>query len=136
MTINTYVLDAFALIGFFKGEPGIEDAMEDLFRRGTKNEVKLVAATVNIGELYYKTIREFGMRRASEVMLQFEEYVVEIVPVDELLALAAAEIKGTIRISYADCVAAALTQRLGATLVTGDPDFRQIPDLQIEWLPE
>ncbi|MDO8616871.1 MAG: type II toxin-antitoxin system VapC family toxin [Dehalococcoidia bacterium] len=133
---DAYVLDAFALIGFFKSEPGIADTMESLFRRAARGEVRLVAATVNVGELYYRTIREFSTRRALEVLAQFEDYTVDIVPVDWPLALDGAALKGVYRISYADCIAAALAQRLAATLVTGDPDFEQIPGLRVEWLSQ
>jgi len=133
---NTYVLDAFALIGFFKGEPGTQEIVADLFRRGAKDEVRLFAASVNIGELYYKTSREFGPKRGEEVLDQFWDYAVDVVPVDWPLASAGASLKGVYRISFADCIAAALAQRLGATLVTGDPGFRQIPDLDVEWLPQ
>lgn len=132
--MNTYVLDAFALIGFFKNESGTAERVESLFRRASRGEVKLVAAVVNVGELYYKTIREFGTRRALEVLAQFEDYAVDVFPVDWPLAYDAAALKGTHRISYADSIAAALAQRLRATLVTGDDGFRQIPDLQVEWL--
>lgn len=133
---TTYVLDAYALIGFFRDEPGTADAVDDLFRRAARSEIKLVAATVNIGELYYRTMREFGTERALEVLAYFEDYEVEAVPVDQSLAIDGAALKGTFRISYADCIAAALAQRMDGVLVTGDRGFEQIPDLQIEWLPE
>ncbi len=38
-------------------------------------------------------------------------------------------------LSYADCFCAALAFELGATVVTGDPDFHAFePDLAILWL--
>jgi ribonuclease VapC len=40
--------------------------------------------------------------------------------------------------SYADCFAAALAQRLDAAVVTGDPEFEDIEragELKVEWLP-
>ncbi len=50
-------------------------------------------------------------------------------------ALAAAYLKGSHRMSYVDCLAVALAERLGATIVTGDPDFSQVEDIvAIEWL--
>ena len=136
MPNSIFILDAFALIGFFKDERGVADVVDDLFRRAHHGDVQLVAATVNVGELYYKTAREFGEQRARDVLAQFEDYAVEVIPVDWPLAYAGAIIKGVHRISYADCIAAALAQRLNATLVTGDDDFQQIADLKIEWLPK
>jgi len=59
-----------------------------------------------------------------------------LVDVDRSLALAAAYIKGFHRLSYADCLAAALAQRLNGAVVTGDPEFKQIESLvTVEWLP-
>ena len=38
--------------------------------------------------------------------------------------------------SYAGCIAAALAQQTGATVLTGDPEFQQVEALiGIEWLP-
>jgi ribonuclease VapC len=131
---DTYVLDAFALIGFFKDEAGVADSVEDLLRSADRGEVRLAAATVNVGDLYYRMAREFGTSRALEVLARFESYKLEVVPVDWPLARDGAALKSAYRISYADCIAAALARRMQGTLVTGDKGFRQIPDLELEWL--
>jgi predicted nucleic acid-binding protein len=89
----------------------------------------------NLGEVFYRTMRNFGIERAEEVLGRMEEYPIELVDVDRELALRAAYLKGSHRIAYADCLAAALAQRLGGTVVTGDPDFRQVEHLvPIQWL--
>ena len=46
----------------------------------------------------------------------------------------AALLKSRARIPCADGSAAALSRRLDATLVTGDPDFAGIADLRVDWL--
>jgi predicted nucleic acid-binding protein len=47
----------------------------------------------------------------------------------------AAKLKGSYRIAYADCFAAALTIKLKAILVTGDPEFRQMDEkISIQWI--
>lgn len=49
---------------------------------------------------------------------------------------AAAHLKARHHISYADAFAVALAQELGATLVTGDPEIREVENLVgVEWLP-
>jgi ribonuclease VapC len=49
--------------------------------------------------------------------------------------IAAAKLKATRRISYADGFAAALAQRVGASLVTGDPELKAIADVvTVEWI--
>ena len=131
----TYVLDAFALLAHFKNEPGAS-RMDALFEEASRTGKSLPVSAVNLGEAVYKTIRQFGLERAQEVLSDVQQLPIDIIDVDQQLALDAAAIKGVHRISYADCIAAALAQRLDATLVTGDDGFRQIADLKIEWLPK
>jgi ribonuclease VapC len=128
----TYVLDAFALLAYFKNEPGAA-RIEQLLEEASQGQ-DLLMSVVNLGEVVYKTTRQFNLERAKETLSKMRQHPITLVDVDEELALDAAALKGTYRISYADCIAAALAQRLGATLVTGDDGFRQIPDLQVEWL--
>ena len=48
----------------------------------------------------------------------------------------AAHIKAGHAISYADAFAVALAQDRGATILTGDPEFKEVEHLiPIEWLP-
>lgn len=129
----TYVLDAFALIAYFKDEPGAA-RVEELLDEASKTGQDLLMTVINLGEVVYKTTRQFDIERAKETLGKIRQYRITLLDVDEELALDAAALKGMHRISYADCIAAALAQRLGATLVTGDDGFRQIPDLQVEWL--
>ncbi|MGD2048353.1 MAG: hypothetical protein PVH03_02600 [Chloroflexota bacterium] len=50
---------------------------------------------------------------------------------------AAAHIKATHTVSYADAFAIALTMQHSAVLVTGDPEYSQMEHLiDIEWLAE
>ena len=132
--MKTYVLDSFALLAMFRNEPGAP-RVQRIFSLGFAGEASLVIAVVNLGEVIYRTIREFGAKRAQAVLGECRTLPIAVVAIDEQLAIAAAIIKGTIRISYADCIAAALAQRLDATLVTGDEGFQQIADLTVEWLP-
>jgi predicted nucleic acid-binding protein len=129
-----FVLDSFALLAFFQAEPGGLKARE-LLERAQRGEVGLAITTVNVGEVAYRTERVFGLERAQEVLAKIEEYAPAVIDVDRELALAAAHLKARYRMSYADCLAAALAQRLGVAVITGDPDFRQLEDqVAVEWL--
>lgn len=46
----------------------------------------------------------------------------------------AALLKGRYPIAYADAFAAALAQKYQCPLVTGDPELRSIPDLELDWI--
>ena len=61
---------------------------------------------------------------------------IAIVEIDRQLTLAAAKLKAASGIGYADCFVGALGQHVGGTIVTGDPDFRQIEDVvPVQWFP-
>ena len=131
---GNFVLDSFALLAVFRDEPAA-DAVLDLLQQARLGEISLVMSVINLGEVIYHTIRERGTERAQGVLADFERYPIEVIDIDRELALAGAELKGLHRISYADCIAAALAERLDATLVTGDRDFRHVEDrVAIEWL--
>jgi predicted nucleic acid-binding protein len=129
-----YVLDSFALLAFFRDEP-VADTVERLLGQAQHGDIRLVMSVANLGEVFYRTMRDFGIERAEEVLGRMDEYPIELVDVDRDLALGAAYLKGSHRMAYADCFAAALARRLDAAVVTGDPDFRQVEHLvAVEWL--
>ena len=125
------VLDSFALLAYFQREPGAQRVM-DLMRSSDG----LYMCSINLGEVFYKTVRTRGPDRARVALALVARGPIEIVDPDRDLVLAAAYLKGLHPIAYADCFAAALALRMGATLVTGDRDFERLQDeLTIEWLP-
>ena len=132
---KAYVLDSFALLALFRDEPGA-DAVDRLLRRGQRGRAQFLLTAVNLGEVVYRTIREHGLEQADQVLARIEELPIEVVDVDRKLALAAAHLKGSYRMAYADCLGAALAQSHDAIVVTGDPEFQQVEHLvSIEWLP-
>lgn len=132
---SLYVLDAFALLALFRDEPAAA-VVAELIDRARGGRVRLLMTVINLGEVVYRAIRERDVEAAAEVLARAHELPVELVDVDESLAMDAAYLKGKHPVSFADCIAAALARRAGATLVTGDPDFRQVEDMvAIEWLP-
>jgi len=46
----------------------------------------------------------------------------------------AASLKGRFPIAYPDAFAAALAQKYKCALVTGDPEFRAVDQLEIDWI--
>ena len=64
-----------------------------------------------------------------------KQYPIELVDADQKLTYEAAKLKGRYKIAYADCFAAALSHRLNAVVVTGDPEFKKLGDeYSIQWL--
>jgi len=90
---------------------------------------------VNVGEVYYKTIRVVGPEGAKKFLENFLRLPISLILPDSDLIWRASEIKAEYPISYADCFAAATAQRHKATVLTGDPEFKKIePLVQVDWL--
>jgi ribonuclease VapC len=90
---------------------------------------------INLGEVYYKSIRAVGIERARQFLDNFERLPLAILVPDRDLIWKAAEIKAEFSISYADCFAVATAIGLDAKVVTGDPDFKKTSQLvAVEWV--
>jgi len=91
---------------------------------------------VNLGEVFYRTVREHGIEGGASAMARIQRFPIELVEIDQKLALAAATLKADSGFGYADCFVVACAQSRRAIVVTGDPDFQKVEDLiAIEWLP-
>lgn len=132
--MKRYVLDSYAMIAFFEDEPGAQ-AVASLLRELLANRAKGYMSVVNWGEMYYSVMRDQGLVEAEKILSQFEKYPIELVDADQALTHEAAKLKGSYRIAYADCFAAALSIKLKAILVTGDPELRQLEEkISIQWI--
>jgi predicted nucleic acid-binding protein len=90
---------------------------------------------INLGEVYYRTIRAVGLEEAKKFLENFLRLPLSIILPDSELIWKASEIKAEYAISYADCFAAATALRYEAAILTGDPEFKKIePFVAIEWL--
>jgi ribonuclease VapC len=132
--MKRYVLDSYAVIAYFEDEPGA-DRVAMVLRQLIRGKAKGFMSVVNWGEVYYNTMREQGVSEAEKVILQLDKFPVQIVDVNKDLAYEAAKLKGEFRIAYADCFAVALSVKLKADLVTGDPDFKKLQErIPIQWI--
>ncbi|HZL12855.1 MAG TPA: type II toxin-antitoxin system VapC family toxin [Verrucomicrobiae bacterium] len=129
------VLDSWALLAFFKGEPAAT-AMEELIHKASADKVRLLLSVVNWGEVYYGMWRAGGKDAADTAAEDLARLPIELVDVHFHQARQAATYKATRKMSYADCFAAALAKETkGAELVTGDSEFEQIEkEIKISWL--
>jgi ribonuclease VapC len=133
---DTFVLDSFAVLALLGREPG-GDAVAELLRRAQAGEARVLITWVNAGEVAYIIERRWGLERSYTALAILEATALEIVPVERDLAIAAAHIKASHAVAYADAFAAALAQETAAALVTGDPEFKLLEDvLTIHWLPQ
>ena len=122
------------MIAFFEDEPGANKVTEILDAL-MKRKAKAFMSVVNWGEIYYNTMRVQGIEEAEDVIKQFNKYPIKLIEADQALTYEAAKLKGKHKIAYADCFAAALSLRLKAPIVTGDPEFKKLDDqVSIQWI--
>ena len=119
-----YVLDANAVIRYLTKGPGIE-RLDRLFAQAQRAEASLSISVINRGEALYNLAKRAGMVQAKEALRTVAHYV-ESVDTTEEQATGAATLKFVYKLGYADCFAADLAIRRGATLVTADPDFAKL----------
>ena len=132
--VAAYVLDTFAWMAYARAEPGGETVRE-LVRQAEAGQVELHMTAVNVAEAFYGTWRRAGPRMARRVVDDLPLLGVAIHDADLALSLRAGALKAQYPLALGDCYAAALAQQLDATLVTGDPEFRQLHGVvKIEWL--
>lgn len=123
------------MIAFFENEPGAEKValiLKSLLER----KAKAYMSVINWGEIYYNTLREQDAETAEKVIEQLKQYPIELVDADQKITYEAAKLKGRYKIAYADCFTAALSHRLKAVIVTGDPEFKILAKeglIEINW---
>jgi ribonuclease VapC len=104
-------------------------------RRAQSGSVQLLTNWVNVGEVASIVERSWGQNRVLQMLATLEATDVQIVVVERSLALTAAHIKTSHYLAYADAFAAALALNFEVTLVTGDPEFKDLVGaLEIMWL--
>lgn len=128
------VLDSFALVAYFRDEPGAE-TVENLLIAANRKGDSLHMTDVNYAEVKYSIIRKDGLTAWAEAAKILEGLPIEFHPTSRALADVAADIKVQHRLSLADAFAAALAKLKNAELLTGDPEFKTLEkEIKIGWL--
>ncbi|MGC2108044.1 MAG: PIN domain-containing protein [Candidatus Korobacteraceae bacterium] len=132
--MKTRVLDSWPILEWIKERQPVTDIVDNLLADAESGVARLFVSAINVGEVYYyvckyhsETLAESWRESSSTLPL-----TVEIPTMEEIWD--AALMKGKYPIAYADAFAAALAQKHRCPLVTGDPGFRSIPDLELDWI--
>lgn len=129
-----YVLDCYALLAYLEGGPGAERVRE-LMERARKQQAGLAAPVLAMAEAVAVVERERGLTCAQMTLGRLWDLPISRHEAGEGLALAAARLRARWAVPLSDCVAVALAQQLGATLVTGNRVLEPVGDVvAIEWL--
>jgi predicted nucleic acid-binding protein len=122
--VKEYVLDANALVRLFRNAPGA-DVVDDLVRQAKSGRAHLSISVVNLTEVLYVLARYFGQERAL-MCVDKARRVADSVSADEQIAIDTGILRIRYKLGLADCFAAELAMRTGATLVTADPEFAKL----------
>jgi ribonuclease VapC len=128
------VLDSFALIAYFRDEPGAE-AVENLLVTAGKKDSPLHMTDVNYADVKYSIVKKDGVEAWREAAKILQGLPIDFHSTNRALADAAADFKARFRMSLADAFAAALAKEKRSELVTGDPDFKALEkEVKVVWL--
>jgi ribonuclease VapC len=131
-----FVLDSFALLAFLEGEAGLA-RVKAVLKDAEKGHCQVYLSWINLGEVLYITEREQGQRRARETLAHIHSLPIEMLDVSAQAVLDAAHIKANHRLSYADAFAVAAALGQGATVLTGNLEFKTVESIvNIEWLAQ
>ena len=119
------VLDSFALIAYFRDEPGAE-AVENLLVTAGKKDTPLHMTDVNYAEVKYSIVKKDGGAAWEEAAKILQGLPIDFHSTTRALADTAADFKARFKMSLADAFAAALAKEKKAELITGDPEFKAL----------
>ncbi len=128
------LFDSHALLKFSQDEEGA-DKVEQFLLYSLNRKLKAYLSEINLGEIYYISIRRLGLESAKFYLEQLLDLPIDIVSPSSEIIRGAAEIKAQYAISYADCFAVATALKYSASIITGDPEFKKVDHIvTIEWL--
>jgi predicted nucleic acid-binding protein len=132
--VKTRVLDSWAILEWISGRQPATDLVGKLLAEAEAGETRLLMSAINVGEVYY-----FLMKHHSQDLAESWRESSRTLPVTMQVPTAediwsAASLKGRFAIAYADAFAAALAQKYNCPLVTGDPELRQVDQLELDWI--
>jgi predicted nucleic acid-binding protein len=110
------------------------DIVENVLAEAESGAMRLLMSAINVGEVYYY-IRKYQGDRLAETWRESSATLpvtIEVPTMEEVWN--AALLKGRYPIADADAFAAALALKYRCPLVTGDPEFQSIPDLELDWI--
>ncbi len=132
--MKTILFDSHAILKFSQDKEGAE-TVEEFLVASQRGSLKACMSEINLGEVYYITIRRVGLESAKYYLDQFLELPIEIIAPSSEIIMSASGIKAEYALSYADCFAVATALKFSASILTGDPEFKKVEHIvTIEWL--
>jgi ribonuclease VapC len=128
------VMDSYALIAYLEREEGYREIAK-VFDECVLKDREVFLCIVNWGEVIYHALRTGGDKTAKLAEEAMKVVPLQLVEANKDLTHQAAYLKGSNKMSYADCFAAALAMKKKCELITGDKEFKQVEkEIKIHWI--
>ena len=132
--MRNYLFDAFPLLCWLQEELGYE-LIDDLLTEAETGKSSISMHIINLGEVFYRLCRVSGTKRGEEILYKIRLLPLKILSISDEEVMEAAKIKAKYPISYADAFAVAKALQSGATVVTGDPEYKKVSKIiEILWV--
>ncbi len=105
----------------------MNDALADAYEPYLITSDMLIASALNVYEVCRRVEHAAGRKAAAEAVAQMQK--VTVIPVDDLIATAAASLSIAHHLAMADAIIYATAQLHHATLITSDAHFTGLPDV-------
>jgi predicted nucleic acid-binding protein len=132
--VKTRVLDSWAILEWMSGRQPASGLVSGLLADAENGRIRLLMSAINVGEVYY-FLRKHHSDALAESWRESSRTLpatIEVPATDDIWN--AATLKSRFAIAYADGFAAALAQKFNCPLVTGDPEFRRVEQLELDWI--
>jgi predicted nucleic acid-binding protein len=149
--VKTLVLDSWAVLAWLQGEAqgevvrdfigwleGDEEAKKRAQYLVGKNVEKLhiTINIINLGEIFYILGRRESEQEAKNTINELRTTAIEVLSATDPLVFDATSFKISHAIAYADAFALATAKAQKGTLVTGDPELKNLKEVPILWIGE
>ena len=132
--MKTRVLDSWAILELMSGRQPASDLVGKLLSEAEDGQTRLLMSAINVGEVYYflRKHRVVALAESWRESSRTLPATIEVPTAEDICS--AASLKARFPIAYADAFAAALAQKYNCPLVTGDPEFRRVYQLELDWI--
>jgi predicted nucleic acid-binding protein len=118
----TVLIDSWSWIEYWRGSSYSKKIAEVIDESETS-----IVSTINVAETFLWVLRHYDIQQARERMVTIAKRCF-LVPVDEKIATEAAMLKHKLKKSLADSIVLATARAGDAKVLTGDKDFKGLPD--------
>lgn len=117
---DIFFFDSYAVIEIIKGNPN--------YKYYTNSGILLTK--LNIFEVYYSLIRDVGGKEAEKFIEKYYQFIIDF---DKSTIKEASKFRlhnKKRNLSMTDCIGYILSKRIGVKFLTGDKEFKNLPNVE------